>query len=193
VKITLLGEKAFERLTPIIHEQYPDIILNTNEPLTDKLIDATDLFISYGYRHIITADQLKKMKRAPVNLHISLLPWNRGADPNFWSWLDETPKGVSIHLIDEGVDTGPLIAQSESFFLVGKPWTLKNTYEGLEDSIENLFEKYWPKIRMGDCVVKEQISTGSVHKKQDLEKYRDRLSVKGFDTPVSEVRSWRTS
>jgi methionyl-tRNA formyltransferase len=189
VKITLLGDKAIERLTPIIHNHFPDTIIHTSEPITQKLIDTTDLFVSYGYRHIITREMLRCMKRAPVNLHISLLPWNRGADPNFWSWLDDTPKGVTIHLIDDGVDTGPMIAQWQGPEVKGT--TLKETYESMCFVVESLFDGHWPKIRMGDCVVKEQIGIGSVHKKSDIEKYRDRLSVKGWDTPVSEVRSWK--
>ena len=48
-----------------------------------------------------------------VNLHISYLPWNRGAHPNFWSFFDATPTGVSIHLIDKGIDTGPIIVQKK--------------------------------------------------------------------------------
>lgn len=192
MKICLLGDKAFERLTPIIHDQFPDTIFNTNEPLTSKFIENMDLFVSYGYRHIITKDMLSKMKRPPVNLHISLLPWNRGADPNFWSWLDDTPKGVTIHLIDEGVDTGPLIAQMESFFLEGPRWTLRETYEKLHVSADVQFRKHWPKIRMNDFVLKDQIGTGSVHKKADIEKYREKLNVKGWETPVSEVRTWKS-
>lgn len=189
MKICLLGEKAFERLTPIIHDHFPDTILNTNEPLTGKIIENTDLFVSYGYRHIITSDMLKRMKRAPINLHISLLPWNRGADPNFWSWLDDTPKGVSIHLIDEGVDTGSLIAQASTVFMQEE--TLKTSYETLEEHVEELFDMVWPQIRMNDFVLKDQIGTGTVHKKQDLEKFRDKLDRKGWDTPVNEVRSWK--
>lgn len=191
MKICLLGEKAFERLTPIIHDQFPDTIFNTNEPLTGKLIENTDLFISYGYRHIITGDMLKRMKRPPVNLHISLLPWNRGADPNLWSWLDNTPKGVTIHLIDEGVDTGPLIAQVFSEFKNVNDFDLGTSYQLLEISIEILFEKFWPAIRMNDFVLKDQIGVGSVHKKADIEKYREKLNVKGWDTLVSEVMTWK--
>jgi methionyl-tRNA formyltransferase len=187
MKVCLLGDRAFQKLTPIIHQHMPDTILHTNEPLTDRLIDSVDLFVSYGYRHIITADQLKRMKRAPVNLHISLLPWNRGADPNFWSWLDDTPKGVTIHLIDEGVDTGPLIWQGCVF----KGETLRESYEFLEHQIASGFEHLWPKIRMNDFVPKEQEGEGTVHRKADIEKYRDKLSVKGWDTPVSEVRTWK--
>ena len=43
--------------------------------------------VSYGYRHIIGAEVLNRMPLRAINLHISLLPWNRPADPNFWSFI----------------------------------------------------------------------------------------------------------
>ena len=47
-----------------------------------------------------------------LNVHPSLLPANRGPDPLFWTFRNggrET--GVTIHLMDEGLDTGPIVAQ----------------------------------------------------------------------------------
>ena len=54
---------------------------------------------------------LDRLPDRVVNLHIAYLPYNRGADPNLWSVLEDTPAGVSIHYVDEGVDTGDIIAQ----------------------------------------------------------------------------------
>ena len=47
-----------------------------------------------------------------VNVHPSLLPAGRGPDPLFWSFRrGERRTGVTIHLLDEGFDTGPVVAQ----------------------------------------------------------------------------------
>jgi len=46
------------------------------------------------------------------NVHPSLLPDGRGPEPLFWAFrwrLEET--GVTVHLVDEGWDTGPIVAQ----------------------------------------------------------------------------------
>ena len=51
-----------------------------------------------------------------INLHISYLPYNKGAHPNFWSWVKNTPKGVSIHLISEKIDAGDIIFQKKLIF-----------------------------------------------------------------------------
>lgn len=85
-----------------------------------------DHIISYRYRYLFTEDIIKEYPKI-VNIHISVLPWNRGADPNFWSFYDNTPHGVTIHYIDKGIDTGPIIAQKILTF--DNEMTLRETYE----------------------------------------------------------------
>jgi methionyl-tRNA formyltransferase len=47
-----------------------------------------------------------------LNAHPSLLPENRGPDPLFWTFHDGAREtGVTIHLMDAGFDTGPILAQ----------------------------------------------------------------------------------
>src|SRR3989441_4203937 len=47
-----------------------------------------------------------------LNVHPSLLPANRGPEPLFWTFRDGSRHtGVSVHLMDEGMDTGPIVAQ----------------------------------------------------------------------------------
>ena len=46
-----------------------------------------DFIVSYGYRHILSKNILDLLPNKIINLHISYLPYNRGADPNFWSFM----------------------------------------------------------------------------------------------------------
>jgi methionyl-tRNA formyltransferase len=47
-----------------------------------------------------------------LNVHPSLLPANRGPEPLFWTFREGgTKTGVTIHLIDEGLDSGAIVAQ----------------------------------------------------------------------------------
>jgi methionyl-tRNA formyltransferase len=47
-----------------------------------------------------------------LNIHPSLLPQGRGPDPVFWVYRHGvTETGVTVHLMDEGLDTGPILAQ----------------------------------------------------------------------------------
>ncbi len=48
-----------------------------------------------------------------LNLHPSLLPAYRGPEPLFWiAYHDERETGVTLHFLDEGVDSGDIVAQS---------------------------------------------------------------------------------
>ncbi len=47
-----------------------------------------------------------------LNVHPSLLPANRGPEPLFWTFREGNRQtGVTIHLMDRGMDTGPVLAQ----------------------------------------------------------------------------------
>lgn len=47
-----------------------------------------------------------------LNLHPSLLPDYRGPAPLFWQYrLGESQFGMTVHLLDAGLDTGPILAQ----------------------------------------------------------------------------------
>jgi len=49
-----------------------------------------------------------------LNVHPSLLPANRGPDPLFWTFHEGSQEtGVTIHVMDEGMDTGPIVAQEK--------------------------------------------------------------------------------
>ncbi len=55
---------------------------------------------------------LTRPRLGALNAHPSLLPGNRGPDPLFWTFhAGASETGVTIHLMDEGFDTGPILAQ----------------------------------------------------------------------------------
>lgn len=59
-----------------------------------------------------------------LNLHPSLLPAYRGPAPLFWQARQgERRTGVSLHLLDEGVDTGDIVAQAALDWPEGIPGT----------------------------------------------------------------------
>ena len=140
-------------------------VLAREEKLTPEEIRGLhpDIIVSYNYRHILPAEALSRPRFGAVNLHISYLPWNRGADPNLWSHIEGTPKGVTIHYMDAGVDTGDIIAQKETAF--GSDETLRGSYDKLHAEIQALFKEWWPKIRTGSCPRLKQAGEGSFHLK----------------------------
>lgn len=176
--------------------KYEILYLGTNSPLIEYLagygsVDITDdrispekiktydWVVSYGYVHILKKEHLDAAKNPVLNLHISLLPWNRGASPNYWSWKENTPKGVSIHKIDVGLDTGPVYIQKSVGFEEGH--TLATSYKKLKQEIEELFYEAFPKIISGNLKPTPQVGSGSFHYKKDLPKNID------WDTKVVDV------
>lgn len=158
----------------------------TTDPLDPEGIRRAhpEFLVSHGYRHIIKPDVLALVLDRAINLHIAYLPWNRGADPNLWSWIDDTPKGVTIHYIDEDVDTGDIIAQREVRFGHGE--TLASSYASLRAEMLRLFVEQWPSIRRGDCDRRPQRGQGSVHRLADRARV-EHLLVAGWDTPVEAL------
>ena len=148
-----------------------------NKTLNDKIANKFDFIISFGYRKIIPYPVIKKLKRPIINLHISYLPYNRGAHSNFWSFVKNTPKGVSIHEIDKGVDTGNIIIRKKIRFNIDKKTTFKTTYKKLILEIENLFKKNY------QCIINNKY-------KSTKQKNRLKLNLKK-DLPKSI--NWETS
>lgn len=73
---------------------------------------APDLLIVAAYGLILPPALLAVPRLGAVNVHASLLPAYRGASPITAALLDgQVTTGVSIMLMDEGVDTGPVLAQ----------------------------------------------------------------------------------
>lgn len=126
-----------------------------------------DLIISFGYRHIISKEIIKNVNCPIINLHISYLPYNRGAHPNFWSFYDKTPSGVTIHLVNEGIDTGPIIYQKHINFDNNEK-TFNDTYLRLIIELEQLFEDNLFNILNCNWTPKAQPTKGTVHFSKDL-------------------------
>ena len=148
------------------------------------------LIVSYNYSHIIKKDVIDFMKGRIINLHISFLPWNRGTSPNLWSFLDETPKGVTIHQVDEGLDTGAILYQKECFFDTKKE-TFTSVYMKLHIEIVQLFQKHWKEIYTETYTLKLQSGVGSCHTRKDLEILRDKISFNWEDNIDGVVQAYR--
>jgi phosphoribosylglycinamide formyltransferase-1 len=69
-----------------------------------------ELVVCAGYMHLLTATFLERFPA--INVHPSLLPafpGTRAVEEALAAGVDET--GVTVHFVDEGIDTGPVIVQ----------------------------------------------------------------------------------
>lgn len=139
-----------------------------------------DLIVSYNYKYLIREDVIDYMKGKIINLHISYLPWNRGSSPNFWSFYDNTPKGVTIHQISAGLDEGKILYQKECEF---NPYeeTFVTSYEKLNETIVELFKENWEEIKTGTYELKSQDGNGSYHTMRDFNELIERYPFKWTD------------
>jgi methionyl-tRNA formyltransferase len=84
--------------------------------------EATEVIRSVAPQVAVAACFLWKLPREAcetpplgiLNVHPSLLPAGRGPEPVFWTLRRGEPvTGVTVHRMDEGFDTGPIVAQAE--------------------------------------------------------------------------------
>lgn len=174
------------RLAPILG----DAVVGSAEDRIDAELCRkmhVELIVSFGYRHILGPEVLAAVNGNAVNLHMSKLPWNRGADPNLWSWLENSPKGVSIHWMTTGLDRGDLIASAEAE--VCPSHTLRTSYGVLQELMVALFEETWPSIKRGNATQLEQGPGGSYHRSADKERHRAAMP-RGWDTACQDVAEY---
>ena len=182
MKVLILGPRT-DALVSIVRSSR-DQVVEWEQPLTpaSPILDGVQYLASYGYRHIIPASVLAMLPNRAINLHISLLPWNRGSDPNLWSFLDDTPRGVTIHVLDAGLDTGPVLAQRPVDYEPED--TLATSYQRLRATTEDLFGEMWPRLRIDSVSSRPQVGKGTFHRLRDKEHYAH-LLTDGWNTSVS--------
>jgi len=129
---------------------------------------APHIGVSILFGYILKPPFLSLFQDGVVNLHPSLLPFNRGQYPNVWSIVEKTPAGVTLHYLDEEIDTGDIIAQQE--VTVSETDTGKTLYQRLEAASILLFKEYWPAISKRVAPRRAQLTgEGTYHRTSDVE------------------------
>jgi methionyl-tRNA formyltransferase len=183
MNVLLLSPYPESLFAPI--EQTGDNITIIARELVPGYDYGADLVVSYGYRFIVKEPFLTLWKGHIYNIHTGYLPYNRGASPNLWSWYDDTPKGVTIHAMDEGIDTGSIIARRIADMKEDE--TLKTSYEKLQIMAGKMFFDWWPFMRAPSPVLSHTVGeTGSYHTKAESTKLLS-LFPKKYDTPVRVI------
>lgn len=117
LSLTLIGSK--KRILPAwrIARKYNipvHMAGNINDEETQAFIKSTkpDLIISAYFSQILKADVIHIPKLGVLNVHPGWLPAYKGAMAYFWVLKQqEDYAGVTLHWIDEGIDTGEIIAR----------------------------------------------------------------------------------
>ena len=94
-----------------------------------------------GYMRILSPLFVRAWKGRLLNIHPSLLPKYPGAHAHRDALADEAKvTGCTVHLVDEGVDTGPILAQSQ---LDIHP---DDDEESLSERVKELEHKLYPEV-----------------------------------------------
>lgn len=71
-----------------------------------------DLFVSMSFNQIFKSEMINLPRYKTINCHAGKLPFYRGRNILNWALInDEKEFGITVHYIDEGIDTGDIILQ----------------------------------------------------------------------------------
>lgn len=201
-QLIIAGNDRLDRKKNVIHSPEKSWALARDIPvlqpqkideafLAELKKDEWDAFIVASYGKILPQALLDIPKFGTINLHPSLLPKLRGPSPIRSAILEDTKEvGVSIMILDDKMDHGPLIGQK----VVPVPeWPPKGTeldsllaYEGAQ-----LLAEVLPKYFAGEISPQEQNHSqasyckiflkedGEIHLKDDA--YTNLLKIRAFD------------
>jgi methionyl-tRNA formyltransferase len=167
----------FDRVKSLLKKFEKDLLVVTYGDGADineearEVLQNSDYGVSALFGHILPASLLSSFDCEIINLHPSLLPIGRGADPIPWSIIDQQDQGVTIHIIDSGLDTGGILSQRAFRTSIGM-----NSGVIYEIATNLLLEEFkiifnpWINGILG--VTAQLDSPGSFRKSMDLEKIR---------------------
>ncbi|STP06694.1 formyltransferase family protein [Helicobacter fennelliae] len=148
----------------------PVIIFDKKTIITDIL--KQDSQFDFGFllwwSYIIDKDLISIPRFGFINTHPSLLPFNRGKHYSFWAIVEQNPFGVSLHFVDEGIDSGDIIAQK----VISYDWedTGKSLYQKAQKAIVALFKAQYKKIITHSITrTKQNLNQGSFHYAKEID------------------------
>ena len=99
---------ALKHNIPVLHTDN----INSAQSLAFLKVCGADLYISAYFSQILKRETLQLPKKGVLNVHPGWLPSYQGAMAYFWVLKNNQDKaGVTIHWIDEGIDTGQMLAR----------------------------------------------------------------------------------
>ncbi len=123
-----------------------------------------DIFVVAAYGQILSKEILEMPKYGCINIHASLLPKYRGAAPIQWAILNgDEVTGVTIMQMDEGLDTGDILAAKE--VLIEQTDTGESLFDKLSAAGAELLVETLPLIEAGKISPVEQDEGKATHVK----------------------------
>lgn len=153
---TVAGSVPWEDLAERYHIPL-HYVRNVNDPESVELIRriAPDVVFCVGWTQLLRPPILETPRIGCIGFHASLLPRYRGRAPVNWAIIHgEKETGNTMILLDDGVDTGDIIAQRR--FPVLDDDTCGTLYENVARSEEEMLREVMPLIHFGQLPRKPQ-------------------------------------
>jgi len=146
----------------------------SNTPRGYQIVDnmeSADIVISVMYDKIIKKEQMQN-KRC-YNFHPGSLPEYRGSGIFSWAIINQERKmGVTLHLIDEGMDTGDIIEIRE--FLISSDDTAHSLFMRGEKVIFKMFKDWYKDLLLQDyTAIPQRKNEGKNYYLKDLKKAKN--------------------
>ena len=137
-----------------------------------------DLLVVCHFQKLLKKELIEIPSFGAINLHPSMLPKYRGMSPQHWPIINgEKYTGITVHFIDEGVDTGDIIIQKKipikkDYYVSDLQNQFKPVYkiifnqaiELIESKNVNFFKQshlkgsYYGKLKIDNCIIKNNFS-----------------------------------
>jgi phosphoribosylglycinamide formyltransferase-1 len=119
-----------------------------------------DLVVLAGFMRILKGDFLKAFEGRVVNIHPSLLP----SFPGLEAWKQALNYGVkvtgcTVHWVDQGVDTGPILAQRAVPVLEGD--TVASLHQRIQEAERTLYPETLARLTQGPWMAKARPTPGT--------------------------------
>ena len=194
-KIRILGPKSRnESIRQRLCDQGFEVIVSP-EPYDADSDDelAPDIILSSGYDRLLRPKTIQKFPQRLINLHAAYLPWARGIGTTLFATMLRYPYGVSVHFIDEGLDTGRLIARK--LVQTERTDTLRTLYSKLLSATENLFFESFSQIVTGQSIGIPQEELGKINTSRSRRQFEAVMDVcpNGYDTSITDLEKLRDS
>jgi len=138
--VTVRYDKKDAELIRLAEENHIPVELSPNinsAEFVDKIKEyRADLFVSMSFNQIFKAEMINLPPLKTINCHAGKLPFYRGRNILNWALInDEKEFGITVHYLDEGIDTGDIILQ-ETYSITDEDnyrTLLTRAYDGCAD------------------------------------------------------------
>jgi methionyl-tRNA formyltransferase len=143
-------------------------ILDSKRPWENEnfltLLDSRTLGVNGGLEVLVPPAVLESLHI--INCHPAFLPFNRGSHHSFWTIMNDTPAGATLHFMVEKIDAGPIIDQMST------KYSLNTSSEMLQNRCNKLclllLDKNIKKIMQGEIKDLYKVRGGSIHFKKEI-------------------------